>query len=84
MYIKAYSEPIVYSGIVYAEPIVYSEPIGYPQPNSLFRTQSLFEYIQNHWNIYPVSDTNQEQYMHILNPISADSDIFRTLVYLGT
>ena len=63
MYIKAYSEPIVYSGIV------YSEPIAYPQPNSLFRTQSLFRHIQNRWDIYPVSDTTQEQFMHILNHI---------------
>ena len=44
MYIKAYSEPIGYSGIV------YSEPIGYPKPNSLFRTHSLSstqQFIQN-------------------------------------
>ena len=52
IYIKAYSEPMAYSGI--------------------FRT------------VLAVSDTTQEQFMHILNLNLTDSDTFRTLTYLGT
>ena len=46
----------------------YAEPIAY---SDIFKTAE------------PVSDTTEEQFMHILNLIYADSDIFITLAYLG-
>ena len=44
-------------------------------------THGLFSHIQKPLT---VSDTTQEQFMHILNLDWTDSDIFRTLTYLGT
>ena len=40
--------------------------------------------IQAYSESLTVSDTTQEQLMYILNLNLADSDIFRTLTYLGT
>ena len=59
MYIKAYSEPMAYSGI--------------------FITIDIFSQFQTRY-----SSITQEQFMHILYLIWADSGMFTTLAYIGT
>ena len=50
----------------------YSEPMAY---SAIFRTVDIFRQFQT---------TTQEQFMHILNLVWADSDIFRSLPCQGT
>ena len=52
---------------------------GYMAYSGIFRTGDIFSQLQAHY-----SGITQEQFMHILNLIQADSGIFRTLTYLGT
>ena len=47
--------------------------------SSIFRSIDIFSQFQTRY-----SGITQEQFLHILNLIQADSGIFRTLVYLGT
>ena len=54
----------------------YSEHMAY---SGIFRTIDIFSQFQARY-----SGVTQEQFMHILNLILADSGIFRTLTYLGT
>ena len=54
----------------------YSEYMAYL---GIFRTGDIFSHFQTHY-----SGITQEQFMHILNVILADSGIFRILAYLGT
>ena len=52
----------------------YSEYMAY---SGIFRTVDIFSQFQARY-----SGITQEQFMHILNLVLADSDIFRTLAYL--
>ena len=52
----------------------YSEYMAY---SGIFRTVDIFSHFQARY-----SGITQEQFMHILNLVLADSDIFRTLAYL--
>ena len=54
----------------------YSEYMAYL---GIFRTGDIFSQLQAHY-----SSITQEQLMHILNLIQADSGIFGTLAYTGT
>ena len=54
----------------------YSESLAY---SGILRTANIFSQLQSRY-----SGITQKQFMHTLNLVEADSDIFRTLVYLGT
>ena len=54
----------------------YSEYMAYL---GIFRTGNIFSQLQTHY-----SGITQDQFLLILNLIYAESDIFGTLVYIGT
>ena len=55
---------------------IYSEPTPYSDICKIIEMCSLFQ--------ASYSGINQEQFLHILNLVQADSGIVRTLAYLGT
>ena len=56
----------------------YSEPMAY---SGIFKTDDILSQFQT---LLTTTASFRHYFMHILNFLRADSDIFRTLAYLGT